>query len=129
MFWLLVILFISKLYTRINTFKYINKKHGRKVIKTLRTYESLKTKLMKVEAVIRFIKSCKKENLIPTFAKVKLAIKSGNWKLHLRIARIIMETEMLNKHREKRNLKLEIASVSIQLKGMLGLLLYSTLIR
>ena len=43
-----------------NTFIYINKKHGRKVIKTLRTYESLKTKLMKVEAVIRFIKSCKK---------------------------------------------------------------------
>ena len=70
-----------------------------------------------------------KRNLIPTFANVKLVIKSGNWKLHLRIARIIMETEILNKHREKRNLKQETASISIQLKSMLGLLLYSTLIR
>ena len=35
---------------------------------------------MKVEADIRFSKSCKKDNLIPTFAKVKLAIKSGCWK-------------------------------------------------
>ena len=30
------------------------------VIKILRTYESLKTKLMKAEADIQFIKSCKK---------------------------------------------------------------------
>ena len=46
-----------------NTFKYINKKHGQNVMKIDRTYESLKAKL-KVEANIRFIKSSKKDNLI-----------------------------------------------------------------
>ena len=117
------------LYARMSTFKYINKKHGQNVMKIVRTYESLKTKLMKVEADIRFIKSCKKDSLIPTFAKVKLAIKSGNWKLHLRIARIIMETEIQNKHQEKKNLKKEIASICIQLKSILGLFLCSALIR
>ena len=110
-----------------NTFKYINKKHGQNIMKIVRTYESLKTKLMKVEPDIRFTKSCKKDNLIPTFANVKLAIKSGNWKIHLRIAKIIMEMEMQNKHWEK-NLNKEIASTSIQLNSILGLFLYSVLI-
>ena len=36
---------------------------------------------------------------------------------------------MQNKHREKMNLKKEIASISIQLKSILGLFLYSALIR
>ena len=31
-----------------NTFKYINKKHEKNVMKIVRTYESLKTQLMKV---------------------------------------------------------------------------------
>ena len=105
-----------------------NKKHGQNVMKIVRTYESLKAKLMKVEADIQFVKSCKKDNIIPTFAKVKLAIKCGNWKLHLRIVRIIMETKMPNKDREKKKLKKEIASISIQLKSTLVLFLYSALI-
>ena len=62
MFSLLVILFIVKLYDRMNTFKYINKKHGQNVMKIVRTYESLKIKLMEVEAVIQFIKRAKKIN-------------------------------------------------------------------
>ena len=49
---------------------------------------------MKVKADIKFIKSCKKDNLIPSFAKVNLTIKNGNGKLKLRIARIAMESEM-----------------------------------
>ena len=47
-------------------------------MKIVRTYESSKTKLMKVEADIQFIISFKKDNLsnfIPTLAKVTLAIK------------------------------------------------------
>ena len=51
------------------------------------------------------IKSCKKENLIPTFAKVNLSIKNANRKLKLCIARIVMESEMENKQQEKREVK------------------------
>ena len=58
-----------------------------------------------------------------TFAKVKLSIKSGNWKLDLSPARIIMETEIRYKHREKKKLNKEIASISTQLKSALGLFL------
>ena len=83
----------------------------------VRSYESLKTKLMKVQADIQFIKSCKKENLIPIFAKVNLAIKSDSRKLKLSLARL-MESEMESKHHEKKKLKKEIVAISNQLKEL-----------
>ena len=39
-----------------------------------------KGKGCKINEDIKFIKLCKKEHLIPTFAKGKIAIKSGNVK-------------------------------------------------
>ena len=109
-------------------FQFIKKKHGQNIIMIVKSYESLKTKLMNVQACIKFIKSCKKENLIPTFAKVNLAIKNGSRNLKLRLERIIMESEMGNKHHAKKKLKKEILAVSNQLKGMLGLFLYNALV-
>ena len=55
-------------HTKNYTFKFIKKKHGQDNIMKVRSYESLKAKLMKVQADIKFIKSCKK-NFIQTFAK------------------------------------------------------------
>ena len=43
--------------------------------------EKMQTKYMKLNRDIKFIKSCKKENLIPMFAKVNVSIKSGSYKL------------------------------------------------
>ena len=99
MFSLLVILFVVKSYARNNTFKLIKKKHGQDIIMIVRSHEWLKTKLMKIQTDIKFIKSCKNENLIPTFAKVNLAITSGSSKLKLHLARIIMKSVMGNKEK------------------------------
>ena len=77
---LLVILFITELSAR-NVFKHIKKKHGQEIIRIVRTSENLKTKYIKVAADIRFIKSYKNENIIPTFAKVNLSFKHGNYEL------------------------------------------------
>ena len=66
----------------------------------------------------------KTEILVKLFAKVKLLIKSGNTKLHKRIARIVMETELQNKHQQKKKIKKEISSINFQLKNILGLYLY-----
>ena len=79
---------------------------------------------MKIQEDITFIKKCKLENIIHTFAKVKLSIKSGNTKLHKRIARIVMETELQNKHQQKKKIKKEISSISFQLKNILSLYVY-----
>ena len=91
MFKLLVILFIIKLYAHINIFKLIQKKHGQDVFKNVRLYEKLKTKSMKLKADITYIKSCKKEEVTPTFAKVNLSIKSGTYKLKKKIAKLVMD--------------------------------------
>ena len=91
---LLVILFIIKLYARNNVFKYIKKKHGQEIIRIVRSFENLKTKYVKVAVDIKSIKPCKNENIIPTFAKVNLSLKHGNYKLQLKIARIVMETQL-----------------------------------
>ena len=53
------------------------------VIIIVRSYKFLKTKYVKVQSHIKFIKSCKEENLKSTFARVNLAIKSGRGKLKL----------------------------------------------
>ena len=53
---------------------------------------------MKLKADIIYIKSCKKEELIPDFAKVNLALKSGGFKIKKKIAKLVMEAEIQDKH-------------------------------
>ena len=108
MFKLLLLLFVIKLYARNNIFKRIKKKHGQDILSHVRSLENLKTKYMKVQVDIKFIKLCKQENLIPTFASIELSLKHSNDKLKKCIARIVMETEIQNKHREKKSFKKKI---------------------
>ena len=89
----MVIPFVIKLYAWNSTFKYIKKKHGQDVTNIVRSYESLNTKYIKAKADIKLVKSCIKENFIPTFAKVNFQIKNGSGKLKLRKAQIVMECE------------------------------------
>ena len=86
------------------------------------------TKYIKVTADIKFIELCKVEKIIPKFTKVNCSIKSGGRKLKLRIARLVMESEIQSKHLEKKKLKKELQSICIQLKSVLGLFLYNALL-
>ena len=63
------------------------------------------------------------ENIISTFAKVKLSLKHRIYKMKLDIARLVMEAEMQNKHFEKKKLKKEMKRIGIQLKNSLSLIL------
>ena len=49
---------------------------------------------MKIEVDTSFFKACKAEQLIPTFAKVKLLIKSTNRKLQYKMARLVMDAKL-----------------------------------
>ena len=95
-FWLL---FVIKLYSHINIFKVIKKKHGKDIYTLVKSFEKIKTKYMKTILDIKFLKKCKQEQLIPTFANVRLSTKGSNIKLKHRIARIIIEYELQYKHR------------------------------
>ena len=73
------------------------------------------------------MKTCKIENVVPTFAKVKLTIKSGKKKIQ-KIARITMNTELQHKYHEKRKLKREIIQLSMKLKAQVGPVLFNGVI-
>ena len=77
MYLLLLILFTIKVYARINVFKVVTRKYGQDIVKIARKLEDLLTKHQKNGLDIKFIKTCKRENLTPTFATVNLAIKNG----------------------------------------------------
>ena len=70
MFKLLVLLFIINLYAQSYIFKYIKKKHDTLLL--IHKFGDEKTKVMKTEADIQFITTCKREVVKATFAKVKL---------------------------------------------------------
>ena len=91
-FWLL--LFIIKLYSQINIFKVIKKKHEKDIYTLVQSFENIKTKKTKYVRTIldiKFLKQCKQEQLIPTFANVRLSTKGSNIKLKNHIAPIIIK--------------------------------------
>ena len=77
---------------------------------------------------IVFIKLCKKEQLIPIFAKVNVSIRNGTYNLKRKIARLVMETELQNKHREKRKLRKDIRSINMLLSTSLSVIVYNALL-
>ena len=75
-FWLL--LFVIKLYSHIDIFKVIKRKHGKDIYTLVKSFEKIKTKYMKTILDITFLKKCKQEQLIPTFANERLSTKGPN---------------------------------------------------
>ena len=86
----------------------------------------MQTKNMKLNTDIKFLKSCMKENLIPTFAKVNVLIRSGSYKLKQKIARLVMNTKLQNKHIQKWKLKKEIKKICTELKHTASLIILNT---
>ena len=71
----LIILFIIKLFTRINVFKYVTKKHRQNIVKSL---EQIKRNYSKVNENMSFIKICKKntycQNLLWSGSQLEMAV-------------------------------------------------------
>ena len=117
-FWkmkLLIILFLVRLYARINIVKLIGEKYGRIGIKVARSIEIYRTKLSKIKCDIDFLLTCKRNNLIPTFARTKLAVKVS-FQLRNKISRQIIDAELKNKHRKKKILLNKIKKRQEELK-------------
>ena len=73
--------------------------------------------MLKVQTLFKFVKTRKKERLIPTFANVKLAIKNGKHKPKSKLARLVMEMALQSKR-----------GVNIMLKSSLSVIFYNCLI-
>ena len=98
------------------------------MIKVVRDFEQKKTKFEKLVDDIAFIKLCKKEKLIPTLAQVNVSMRNGAYKLKRKNARLLMEAELQNKHRDKRKLQKDIRSINILLSTPLSVIVYNVLL-
>ena len=73
-------------------------------------------------------KKSKKENIIPTLAKVDVAIRHGTYKLKKKVENTVMVTELQNKHQERRILNKDIIETASKMKSPISFILYSTLL-
>ena len=82
MFKLLLIRFAIKFYAIVSILKHTKKKYGQDIIRTARKLENLIIEQAKIQLDIKFVNTCKKEQLISTFAKVNLTIKDRSQQLN-----------------------------------------------
>ena len=100
---LLVILFLYKLYAHINIFKHIEEKYGQSEIKLARIIQKEHTKITKIRYDINYLLQCKRNGLIPHFARAEFAVKIIKY-LRDKIESQILDAEIRNKHRKKKTL-------------------------
>ena len=103
---LLVILFLIKLYALKDLFSIINGKYGQSTLSIARKMEQTRIRIAKVKSDIKFLLTCRKNNLRPTFARPKIAVKLDK-KILTRITKSIVEAELRNKHQRLKFLKKE----------------------
>ena len=72
---LLVMLFLLKLYARVNIFKHIEEKYGQKEIKLARVIRKKRSRITKIQCDIKYLLSSKQNGLISLFAKPKFSIR------------------------------------------------------
>ena len=123
---LLVLIFAIKIFSRKPLFTYIREQHGIESLRQCRSLEKDTIRYEKICCDLRFLLVCKKEGLVPTFAKPKLSI-DVNDKLRKDIAALIIKTELKNKHRAKNQLRDELRAQSQAIRDSTSFLLFQTL--
>ena len=118
---LLVFIFLIKIIARSKIFKTFKEKHGLNTLHAVRNYERLLKRQAKLKCDLDFLLTCKKENLIPNFAKPRFSIKM-NIHISKKISKIILETKLGNKHRTKKKIAEQILCRNENLKTKLSYL-------
>ena len=105
-------------------FKHIKEKYGQSEIKLTRIIKKQHTKITKIRYDINYLLQCKRNGLIPHFARPKCAVKINKY-LRDKVGRQILDAEIRNKHCKKKTLlqqvKNNIASLKIGLITKLSL--------
>ena len=100
---LLVIIFLIKTLARTNLFNTIREKHGLNAQRAVRKYERLLKRQAKLQCDLNFLLTCKKEQLVPNFAKPRFSIKTST-RITEKIGKIIVEAEIGYKHKIKKKI-------------------------
>ena len=114
-----------KLYAQKNIFTLIKEKYGQSAIKLARLIEKYRSKVDKIKYDIKFLLTCKRNNLTPTFAKPRFSIKVSRYTRN-RITRTILQQELQNKHKKLKQLKERLDSEIDELKDTVGFITFCT---
>ena len=123
---LLVINFLIKLIALKDIFNQICGKYGQATLKLARNTEQTRIKIRKLKDDIKFLLVCKRNELLPKFARPKFATKM-DWKTRKRIGRTIIDAELKNKHQRMKELKRKERENLNELRITLGYISYCTL--
>ena len=118
---LLVILFLYKLYAHINIFKHIEEKYEQLKIKLTRIIQKQHTEIRKIKYDINYLLYCKRKGLRPQFPKPKFVVKINKY-LRDKVGRLILDTEIRNKHRKKKRLLQQVKNNKDNLTNKIGLI-------
>ena len=88
--------------------------------------ERRRLKIRKIKYDIKFLLTCKRNQLIPTFAKPRIAIKT-DLKTKKRIAKVITEAEIKNQHKRFNNFQKAVKYDLTKLRSTLGFITYCSL--
>ena len=113
----------ARLYARIDICKVIEEKYGRIGIIVVRSINIYRTKLSKIKSDIDLLLTCKRSNLIPIFARMKLAVKVS-FQLRNKISQQMIDAELKNKHRKKKIILNKIKKRQEELKSRVGYVTY-----
>ena len=116
---LLLVIFIIKILAQPGLFKYIKEKYGHNVMQQCRSYERLCTRKQKLVSDLEFLVKCKREGLIPVFARPKLSIDVPH-KTREKISKLILESEINNKHKIKNELNKKLTNEFMNIKSILS---------
>ena len=105
----------------------IREKYGHESLQLVRKWERKCIKLEKLKCDVKFLLKCKKERLIPTFARPKFSIKT-NPKVTVKVSQLILETEIQNKYKLKKTLISETKQLSNQVGTVLSDIIYRGLL-
>ena len=107
---LLVINFLIKILALKNIFNIISGKYGQSKLKLARNTEQTRMKIRKIKDDIKFLSVCKRNELIPKFARPKFAVRMDK-KTMKRIGKSIIEAELRNQHGKLKMLKRKEAKI------------------
>ena len=126
MYKLLVILFIIKIHALRNIYNHIAGKYGADTLKLTRETERIRIKIRKMKSDIKFLTTCRRNKLIPTFARPKFAIKTSI-QVKRKIAMALIDAEMITKHKKLKDCKRTLKEQSMKLRETLGCVTYCNL--
>ena len=75
--------------------------NGQEVLKIIQSWDDNKGGLVMIEAHVLFIKASKIEQIMSTFAKIKLSIYNINRNFQRKIAKLVVKVELKHKHNFK----------------------------